>query len=210
MNIAVQTPKYPVNYAPGYIGFTIRKKDAIAFGIRWFESQWGELRGERIPSHAFVIVDQDRTVEAFFKGVNYGSIQAYLDDPDVALLVRRPYHWSWEGGQEIVSEAMRHIGHPYGYTLIAAMLVTHSTPGKLINKIPFLGERFTNLVSRIGDRKLEEICSEIAAIAMKAYPILSMRGILQSPTNTIDPYKLFYDAMCFEPPAYAVELVNHL
>lgn len=208
MNIAPQKPQYPVNYAPGYIGFTIRKHDAIAFGIRWFENQWMELRGQRLPSHTFVIVDEDRTIEAFMKGVAYGSLSDYLNDPDVALIVRRPYHWNWDRGQRIVSAACRHLGHKYGFTLIGAMALTNNLllGGKLLK---FVTRGWSERVlCKLADDKSQEICSELVALSMQEDEELKMRGILQSPANTIKPSPLMYDAMAFEPPAYAVELVN--
>lgn len=208
MNIAPQNPQWPINYAPGYIGFTIRRKDAVAFGIRWEESQWGELTGQKIPSHAFVFTGEDQTIEAFFEGVGYGTLSAYINDPDVTVLVRRPYHWTEAVGNQIVCEAIKHVGHKYGTRLIAAMLVTHSLTGKALDHLPLCRKGwFNDWLCKIADSKKEEICSELAAMSMKANEVLATRGILMSDACTIDPYRFFYDSMCFEPPAYAVELV---
>lgn len=206
MNIAIQKPRYGHNYAPGYFGFVIRRKDFIAAGIRWF-SRWDSLPSIPAPSHAFVIGTEDTTIEAFGSGVAYGSLQAYLDDQDVALIVRRPARWTPKLGDAIVEQAATHIGERYGYGLIAAHALSNTYAGHLLTKLT--RGWFERKVVAALDSRRAEICSELVArAAQDADPGLALRGCLVRDAAEIKPADLFFDRECCEPADYACELVR--
>jgi hypothetical protein len=206
MNIAVQKLQWNVNVAIGYVGFTVRKHDAVAAGIRWFESGWNKVGWGVKPSHTFLISDSDETIEAFGNGIHRGTLTAYLHDPDVALLVRRPFGWTAEMGRNIVEAGSMHLGHKYGYWLIAGMAVSRSFLGMALNWATrgWFGRR----VQGWCDGKQAEICSELVSLAMQGQGGLVRRGVLQQAANTITPVDLFRDSFAFEPCDYAIELVD--
>lgn len=202
MTITEAKPQWGVNYGEGFDAFTVRKKDFVAAGIRWF-SRWDEMPGLPPVSHAFKIIGKDLTIEAFSDGVHYGTLTAYLSDPDVALLVRKPILWTPEMGRGMVEQAQKHLGDKYGYTLIVAMALTRSFLGRGLD---WLTRGWTTrFVDDLLDSKRQEICSELVAMADQAQPELAGKGVLAQPANTITPVMLFGDAAIYEPGA--VELV---
>lgn len=205
MRVVVEQPQWEVNYDVGYSGFTIRRKDFVAAGIRWF-SHWDSLPDIPSPSHCLIITGPDSTIEAMADGVRAGSLDSYLNDPDVALLVRRPVHYSHDLGQRIADEAATHDGDGYGYSLIGALAVSNSVLGKGIDWLT--RGWFGRTVCNIADSKKQEMCSELVGLSMQAQKDLFYLGCLSKPANTIKPVDLFKDRFIYEPVDYAVELVR--
>lgn len=202
MQIVEQRPVWQTNLNVGYNAFITRRKDFISAGIRWF-SRWDDLPGVPPVSHAFIISGPNETIEAFGNGVGRGTLSAYLNDPNVALLIRVPSGYTEDLGQRIVAEAAKHIGDRYGYVLIAAMALTNTILGHGIDKAT--GGWLSRKVDGWADGKREEICSELVAIADAAQPELAGRGILKNPASTIKPVDLMGDAVIYQPGA--VELI---
>ena len=206
MEIAVQKMQWGINVAEGYVGFTVRKRDAIAAGIRWFEKEWRKAQVGPVPSHTFIVTGPDATIEAFGNGVGRGTLTAYLNDPDVALLIRRPAQWTAAMGRRIADEASKHVGHRYGRWLIFGMAVSNSFLGLALNKLT--RGAFGRKVRQWTDETEAEVCSEVVALSMKAQPELDRRGQLVWPARDATPYNLFKDQSVFEPWNCAVELVD--
>ncbi len=204
MKIRVERPTFGWNYAPGYSAFTVRQKDFVAAGIQWFE-RWDALPDVPSPSHTFLLTGRDETIEAFGNGVHYGSLRAYLQDPNVALLVRRPKGWSPMMGEFLIGQAQVHLGEHYGYGLIAAHAVVNTYVGHLLTKLT--GGWFERVVTRALDARQQEVCSELMARVLGAWPGFTGLEVVQHPA-TVKPVELFRDRELYEPPEQATELVD--
>lgn len=189
-------------YGPGYVGFTVRKRDFVAAGIQWFE-RWDAIVDLPCPSHTFIITGLDSTVEAFGDGVHSGTLTHYLTDPDVALLIRRPMGWTPDLGARIVAAADRRIGKKYGYWLIAGMAISNSFAGRALSWLT--RGWFTRKVNALFDSRSTEICSGLVAESLQEQPELAGVGCLKEPHYTLKPVDLFTDGLAFEPDA--VELL---
>jgi hypothetical protein len=205
MTIPKQVPQWRGNYDLGYVGFTVTKGSFVSAGISWF-SRFDDMPHVPAPTHCFVFKSENETVEAFANGVKVGTLNQYLDDPNVRVLVRRPREYTRELGGRIVAESETHLGHRYGYVLIAALAVSNSVIGRLLSVVT--RGWFTRAVTRVADSKSQEVCSELVAMAMQAQPELKLRGVLANPARTIKPVDLFVCPYAFEPPDYSVELTH--
>lgn len=202
MTIIEEKLQWGSNYGFGFSAFLSRKEDFISYGIDWF-TRWSDLPGTPPISHTFIIAGEDRTIEAFGDGVHDGRLKAYLDNPDVAVLVRKPIKWSDQMGQRIVAEAAKHIGEEYNYKLIAALALSNSIVGHFLNKLS-KGELQTFL-TRLVDSPHKEICSKLVALANEAQSEIGHLGCLANLSCEITPAMLFNDAFIYDPGA--VELV---
>ena len=202
MNITEQKAQYGTTYDVGYVGFTVTRHSFIAAGISWFQ-HWDKIKNVPTPTHVFVITGEDETVEAFPNGVHRGTLQKYLCNPDVALLVRRPWHWTPGLGGQIAAKAAEFIGQSYGYWLIAGMAVSNSLLGRSLSWLT--RGWFGRTVEKLCDGKRSQICSELTARALNAQPLLHELGILKYAEATITPMELFSDKLVFE--SGAIELV---
>lgn len=201
--ISIQEPQWGVNYGPGFNCFTVRRGDFVSRGIQWF-TRWEDVANIPV-SHTFPVCGPDYTIEAFGNGVHPGTLSAYLDDPNVALLVRRPRGWDPDLGARMVAEAKRHIGRGYDYKLIAGMAVSNMFVGKGLDWLTH--GRFSELVDKWADTRSREICSEMMALVDQAMPELARLGILANKKAwQIDPAGLFNSEAVFEPGA--IELVR--
>jgi hypothetical protein len=205
MNIAEQRPQWRGNYDIGYIGFTITKASFIAAGISWF-TKWDALPNLPKPTHCFIVTGEDETVEAFSKGVDRGTLSSKLADENVGVLIRRPRHYSRDMGARLAMESGKYVGEKYGYWLVATLAVSNSIIGRLFSTLT--GGWFERFVTSLGDKKKEQMCSELCARTMQTEPELAKLGVLQQEARTIVPVELFTDPYCFEPPEYAVKLTK--
>ena len=197
MIIQDQSLEWGVNCNVGWIGFISRHNDFIADGINWF-SRWDEI--SKVPvTHTFVITGIDSTVEAFADGVKTGTLSAYLNDPNVALLVRRPISWTPDMGARIASKAEMHLGEKYNDWLIVADAISNTLVGHWLDHL-FNGAVSQHL-THWADTKNTEICSKLAAIAL-TQPENQSFGILANPPASIKPIDLFEDQYVFDAGAY--------
>lgn len=205
LTVAEQLPQWRGNYDIGYVGFTVTKGSFISAGISWF-SRWSDIPKVPAPTHCFIILGEDETVEAFASGVKRGTLSAYLANEDVCLLVRRPRDYSRAIGESIANEALTHLGHGYDYFLIGALAISNTFLGHFFTKLT--GGWFQRAVTSLADNRKEEMCSELVTLALQAQQSLKLRGCLIQPARVVKPVDLFIDPFCFEPPDYAVELVT--
>ena len=138
--------------------------------------------------------------------MDYGTVSAYLCDPDVALFVRRPLHWSPDMGQRIAQAANAQVGQGYNYLLIAAMAISHSVTGYGIDLIT--KGWFGRTVCRWADSQRRAICSEVVAASMQPQPEVANLGCLKYPAFSITPLDEFKDRFVYEPADFACELVQ--
>lgn len=201
INVTQQHPQFGVNYGPGWIGFKATRSGFIAAGINWFE-RWDNI--SHVPvDHTFNIVSDDLTIEAFEPTVEDGSLDAYLENPDVALLVRKPRLLSLDLARAIVDEAGSHLGEAYNNKLIAAMGLSDTFLGHLLGTIS--GGRTDRWACWLADRANQWICSKLVRVSLAQPPYTQYRGVMQMPPYTIAPIDLFEDVYVFEPGA--IELV---
>lgn len=199
MKITSQSPAYGVNYFVGCSAFNIRRHDFVAAGIRWFE-HWDNIPDLELPlpSHTYIITGQNETEEAFGNGVHSGTLSAYFNDPNVAVLVRKPIGWTPEIGIQIVNAAMTYDGQKYAYWQIAAMAASHSFFGQVASRLT--GGWLGHQLEKMADSKDSAICSEVVAGAM--LEVYGKRGCLKghAPFN-VNPAMLFGDNELYEPDA---------
>jgi hypothetical protein len=201
IKVVQQHPQFGVNYGPGWIGFISRRKDFVAAGIDWF-SRWEEISGIPI-SHTFNIAGEDLTIEAFEKGVDDGSLADYLNDPDVALLVRKPRLLDPDMARLIVDTAASHLGEPYNNKLIAAMASGETFLGRGLSWIT--GGRMVRWICWLADRAQQWICSKLVRVSVDHPPYSQYRGVMEMPPYVVLPIDLFEDVFIFEPGA--IELI---
>ena len=186
---------------PGYIGFVSRKADFISAGIDFFEA-WDRLPGDVPVSHTLVYCGPVTTIEALAHGVVQGSVANYLDDPDCALLVRRPLGYTDELGERIVNCASSHMDEKYDDWLIAADAMRNTLLGHYLDHQ--LHGAVTEFLTAWADRPKEEICSKLVALAMHQ-PEFIDKGFVSWPPAQVMPANVFEDNLVFEPGA--VELL---
>jgi hypothetical protein len=201
MTILEKLPVYRETYGLGWTGFISRKNDFIAAGINWF-SHWSEISGIPI-THTFIIAEVDKTIEALSDGVVYGSLEKYLNDPDVALLVRQPVGYTLDMGQRIVDKAVLHIGEKYNNWLIAADAISNTFLGHYINHLTH--GRLQDVLTKYADTPTKEICSKLVALAMNQHETAAF-GVLANPAWEIKPIDLWEDEFIYQPGA--TELVS--
>ncbi len=202
MTILEQKPQYGVNYNEGYDGFTVRAKDFVAAGVKWFE-RWDQIPGAPPVSHTLKIVGENKTIEAFGDGVRYGTVDAYLNDPDCALLIREPVGWTPEMGRRMTAEAEKHLGEKYNWFLIAMMAISRTYLGRFVdNKTK---GKLSTWLQDWADNAKSEICSSLVARVDNAQPELEGKSVLAMPPFKILPIMLFVDPVIYKPGA--IELI---
>ena len=201
INVTRQLPQYGVNYGPGWIGFIARRDSFVAEGIDWFE-RWDNI--SHVPvSHTFNISGSDLTVEAFENGVEDGSLENYLLDPDVALLVRKPVLMNPTLAAAIVNVATSHLGEPYNNRLIAAMAASNTYLGHGLNWVT--GDRSERMLCWLADSARKWVCSKLVKTTLQQPAYTPLRGVMQMPAYMVKPIDLFEDLFVFEPGA--IELI---
>ena len=196
MNVSDQKAQFGVNYDVGYDGFISRPNDFIAAGIRWFE-RWDTLPGVPPVSHAIKIIGPDQTIEALAHGIVYGSLSKYINDPECAVLVRKPKGWTPEMGERLATEAKSHLGEKYNYLLLFVMAITNSYFGKGLDAVT--GKKFSAWLNHVADLKRHDICSQFCAKVDNALPEFQGKSVLARPLNTITPILLCQDEVIYEP-----------
>lgn len=196
MNVIEQKAQFGINYDIGYDAFTAHPKDFLTAGINWFE-RWDALPGFPPASHALKIVGEDTTVEALAHGVVYGKLSVYLNDPECALMVRRPSGWTPDIGNRLKLAAESHIGERYNYGLIVMMALAHTYLGHGIDEL-FHG-KFSKWLEELADSKRKSICSQMVARSNNSLPEYRNRGVLRLPPYEITPLLLVQDAVIYDP-----------
>lgn len=202
MKITQEIAKFNANYFVGCDGFTVTYHDAIAAGIRWFELGWDKWSDAIIPTHAFKILGADETIEAFTRGVDKGSLMAYVQDPEKAVFVRKPILWTERMAEQFIKDAPSEMGKKYNFNLIAGMAGSNSRLGSILNAI--LGQRrFTHWIDKLTNSKVQAICSQTVARLNNKQPELRSKGCLglDPDQEEVNPKMLFYDSWIYEPGA---------
>lgn len=202
MTILEQKPQYGVNYNEGFDGFTVRAKDFLANGIKWFE-RWDQLPGIPPVSHTLKIVGENKTIEALSDGVVYGTIDHYLNDPDCALLIREPIGWTPEMGRRMTAEAEKHLGEKYNWFLIAMIAISRTYFGRAIDNMS--KGKISTWLQDWADNSRMEICSSLVARVDSTEPELAGKSVLSLPPFKVLPTMLFGDSVIYKPGA--IELI---
>jgi hypothetical protein len=194
LKIVQQQPNYLVNYGPGWTGFVSRRDNFVSEGINWF-SRWDELSHVPI-SHCFKIIDRDLIVEALASGVVRGSLSVYLNDPDIALLVRRPIMLSDILTKLLCQNALEHLGEPYNKELIAALAIGETYLGRAANW--FTRGWLQRRLAITADERNTWTCSKLEATTLHITPFNNLRGIMELPPCLVKPIDLFEDIHVFD------------
>lgn len=190
-----QTPNFGVNYDVGWIGFQFVDNNLISLGIAWF-TKWTAYKNIPV-SHTFICTGHDECVEALGSGVVRSGLSERFADKHTHVCFRKPRHWDKASADQIKRTAEAHIGDKYDYSLILADALAGSMVGKLVN---LLTRNWANrIVTKLLDSKKQQICSELAATALRSVPVLSHLGCLTLPPRMIVPSQLFSDEQVFEP-----------
>ena len=169
--------------------------DAISYGERWERNP-----GYPKVSHAFIFVGDGKIIEAGPDGIVLASLDKYLNDSKCAVYSRDVLGLGLDGlGERIAASAMKKIGEPYDYPLLAVDAFKYTLLGHLLCKIPRLGNW---LADAIGSEK-GLICSELASFALNDQPELKGHSILSTPLNCIDPQALIQGESLFTDIIYS-------
>lgn len=197
MNITSIQPQYGVNYARGYIGFTMTHGNFISDGIAYFE-RWVRM-GDIAVSHVFIVAGDNELVEAHIEhGVQRDCISKYFDDPNVLVFFRKPRGLTPAMADIIADAAASKLGCPYATPLILAEALANTVVGHEVNKLldDKPNEAVSDLASDIEPKAF--ICSGLGAYALRQGFAPNRPGVLAKPINTINPQMLFEDTEIFE------------
>lgn len=196
LEITSMAPKYGDNYKAGYIGFTYHNTSVACLGIAYM-TRWARMSDVRV-SHALLVTGENECIEARVKnGVARSDLQKYFDDPHCQIFFRKPVDLTDAIAVRMKAVAEKEIGTKYDFNLIAAQALQGLLIGKLINKV-FNGSP-DRLMSKLLNEDDRWICSELIAYSLDEQPEYKGKGVLDNPTDTIDPQELFEDSVIFTP-----------
>jgi len=201
MTLVVESikPKFGKNYKKGYIGFTYYNTSVVSIGIAYM-TRWSRMSDIKI-SHTLLVTDDNECIEAHIKnGVVRSDLDKYFNDRNCQVFFRKPTGLTKEIAKRIENAAAKEIGTKYDVNLIATQAMQGTFVGRLINKV-FSGKP-DRLLSKLLNRDDRWICSELVSHCLSKQGEYKNRGILNHPTETIDPQELFEDAVIFEPWKY--------
>ena len=195
MDVIEQKAQFGVNYDVGYDAFTAHPKDFLTAGIGWFE-RWNAIPGFPPVSHAIKIVGHDQTIEALADGIVYGKLSNYLNDPNCALMVRKPIQYTPDMAARMLKEAESHLGEKYNYLLIVMMAFGHTYFGHGIDKL--CNGKFSQWMEELADSKRKSICSQFVARVDNAMVELRNISVLRLPPYEVTPLLLIQDPVIYE------------
>jgi hypothetical protein len=178
------------NYGPGMIGFSYRDNNVFSKGIAWFTRE--EYAGIA-PSHAFIVRDKHKLIEAHFPEVREAELSEYFDDPHVVVFFKKPVDLTQTEVDIILFNAVLHLGRKYdassfGYFFWRKLLrlLGHFEPNK--DKPSWC------------DSPEEWVCSELASHCLKMVPkYANLFPLSEYHPSKIDPLMLFRSEELFEP-----------
>lgn len=189
-------PKFGDNYGLGYVGFTYSDTNFISKGIAYF-TRWARMSQIKV-SHTLIVSGEDECIEAHAQsGVQRAKLSDYFNDEKCQIFFRKPINLNSIIAQNIIHVAEKEIGCKYDISLIPGHALSNSHIGKLINNI--FGGNFEKLVCKLKNNDNRWICSELVAYCLDEQSIYKDRGILEKPSETIDPQELFEDPFIFTP-----------
>jgi len=182
-------PVYGVNYDRGYCGFSYLDYSVVSRGIAFFNRD--EADGI-IPSHAFLVVDENTIIEADYHGVHTTPITKYFDNPNYTVFFKKPRDLTEERANLIVNRAEAKLGAKYDFILSLYFIERW-----LIRKI-FRSEQNTQLPS-IFDNERFWVCSELCADAyLSIDDYAGQVPLLTHHPSKIGPFVLF-NSPIFQP-----------
>lgn len=186
-------PKFGLNYATGYIGFTYTG-GFVASSVAYFE-RWNRTGNLKV-THTFVVSGENECIEAHIdEGVARVPMKKYFADPACQIFFRQPRGWNPDLGRRIADVAATKVGLHYNTSLIAAEAASDTLMGHWFNQL--LHSWPNRLLSKVCDRPGHWICSQLVAYALAQQPELQGQGVLRLPFDTIDPQQLFEDESIF-------------
>ena len=189
-------PKFKDNYDIGYVGFTYSSENFVSQGIAYF-TRWARMSQIKV-SHALLVSGEDECIEAHAQGgVKRSQLSDYFNDQQCQIFFRKPLNLTDGIAQNIIKVAEKEIGCKYDIGLIPAHAASNNHIGKLINNI--FGGKFENLVCKLKNNDNRWICSELVAYCLDEQLQYKDKGILEKPSETIDPQELFEDPFIFQP-----------
>ena len=195
-NVVSLEPKFGDNYNLGYVGFTYSSTNFVSKGISYF-TRWARMSQIKV-SHALLVSGEDECIEANAQGgVKKSKLSDYFNDEQCQIFFRKPSDLNYEVAREIIKVAEKEIGCQYDISLIPSHALSNSHLGKLINNI--FGGKFEDLICKLKNNDNRWICSELVAYCLDEQPKYKDRGILEKPSETIDPQELFEDPFIFTP-----------
>lgn len=202
MTITKLPAEFGVSYFTGSTGF-LAGDSFVSPEIEYFTRR--QQDGNPPVSHAFTIVGDNTTVEAFGDGVRPGTLSTYLQDLGNRLYVRQPLDWTPELGARIAVAASAQLGQKYNKAEIAAMLLANDEAGHLLDEAT--KGHFSRWIEGLADDPHKEICSRNAALAMKnCGPEFIGKGCLAGPIFVITPQLLFGDDSLYSQGAVELTL----
>lgn len=198
MNIEITSvnPVYGKTYKKGHIGFTYYNASIISIGIAYI-TRWAKMSDIKV-SHTLVVTGDNECIEAHIQhGVVRSDLDKYFNDPKCQIFFRKPTGLTDEVANELEKVAAKEVGTKYDIKLIAAEAMQGTHIGKLINRV--FKSKPDRLVSKLLNKDDRWICSELVAYCLDGQSIYHDKGILDKPTETIDPQELFEDETIFEP-----------
>ena len=193
---------YGTTYGPGDCFFTADapggRSDIVAAGITYL-TRW-ERYGQVPVNHVGIIVGPGLGIEAKMgTGTDFCDMhEAYFDNPEVLVFIRRPYGCTPTHGRLLADIAASRRGRKYDTALLLAHGITGSLCGRLIDWATN-GALKRALANRL-QRDDADICSEgvcHSLIAWRRALGMALVGCLLDPPETVSPQRLFGDMAIF-------------
>ncbi|HLF96763.1 MAG TPA: hypothetical protein VI457_06445 [Methylococcaceae bacterium] len=196
LKISSIEPKFGDNYKAGYVGFTYQNISVACKGIAYM-TRWARMSDIKV-SHALLVTGENECIEARTQhGVVRSDLKKYFDNPHCQIFFRKPVALTAEIASKMNAVAGKEVGKKYDFNLIAAQALQGILVGKFVNTV-FNGSP-DRLVSKLLNNDDKWICSELVAYCLNEQPEYRDKGVLHSPTDTIDPQELFEDSVIFTP-----------
>lgn len=174
--------EYGKHYAEAYCGFSKMDYSLSSAGISFFNR---EEAGVIVPSHTFIVVDQNTVIEATDVGVVLSPISKFIDNRRYTVFFKKPIGLTDERAKVIIERAKSHLGRNYDW-ILSLYFVERWVRWRL-----GINEENTKIPSVFNSERAW-VCSEHSADAYLAVPeYAELPPLSTRHTSKIGPYNLF-------------------
>lgn len=194
-----ERPVYGKNFGRGWIGFN-HDTGWMSQGIAYFTRP--SRQSDIIVTHAFIVRDEHTSIEAAYgKGVVTSNLdEMYFDEPERAVVFRKPRGLTEELADRIVGSAEGQLGADFDHYVLANHVAQDNFVGWLLNWA-LMGQP-KDYVDRMIASDQRWICSQLAAYALQQQPEYAESEVLsRNSLGALDPQTLFESEELFEPLA---------
>jgi hypothetical protein len=190
-------PAFGKDFDRGWVGFVHSAGQLLSEGIAYLTRR--DKKGGVTVTHSFLVTGPDECVEANLPvGVVASNLEKeYLGRDDRLVLFRKPRGLTPAVARRLAARAMAQVGAKFDYGGFAALGVSDSFLGHLVDTL--LGGGPKKLLGKLLHQQGHYVCSDLVAYCLRQEPRYRERGVLARPPGIITPQELFEDDELFEP-----------